>query len=426
MVEKRKPLAVKEAIERVLEYSIHGESEQVDLQQSYGRVLAVDIIADHPVPPFDRSPYDGFAIRSVDTKFASADHPVKFEVIDEIGAGSVSEFTIGEMQAVRIMTGAQIPSGCDAVVMLELTKVFQRAGQNYMSLKRSFNKGDNISFKGEDTQEGSILVKKGAYISPGIIALLATFGYAKVTVMKKPQIGIIATGSELLDVDEPLVPGKIRNSNSYMIEAQARRSGAEPVYLGKLVDDLEECYEAVKNALENVDFLITTGGVSVGDFDYLPEIYKRLGANVLFNKVAMRPGSVTTVAEVNGKLLFGLSGNPSACFVGFELFVRPIIRTFLNSERAHLQRVTAVLGENFLKPNPFTRFVRGRISLTAGKVIASPVGLDKSNVVTSLADANAFIVLPGGTRGYKAGDNVDVLLIDDQTGSESSWAESFK
>jgi molybdopterin molybdotransferase len=310
--------------------------------------------------------------------------------------------------------------------MLELTKVFQKDGHNYMSLKRSFNKGDNISFKGEDTQEGSILVKKGAYISPGIIALLATFGYAKVTVMKKPQIGIIATGSELLDVDEPLAPGKIRNSNSYMIEAQARRSGAEPVYLGKLVDDLEECYEAVKNALENVDFLITTGGVSVGDYDYLPEIYKRLGANVLFNKVAMRPGSVTTVAEVNGKLLFGLSGNPSACFVGFELFVRPIIRTFLNSERAHLQRVTAALGEDFLKPNPFTRFIRGRISLTNGKVIATPIGLDKSNVVTSLANANAFIVLPGGTRGYKTGDNVDVLLIDDQTGSESSWAESFK
>ncbi|WP_338786741.1 gephyrin-like molybdotransferase Glp [Metabacillus sp. FJAT-53654] len=426
MVEKRKPLAVKEAIERVLKYSVHGESEHVDLQQSYGRFLAVDIIADHPVPPFDRSPYDGFAIRSIDTKYASTDHPVDFEVIDEIGAGSVSEFTIGEMQAVRIMTGAQIPSGCDAVVMLELTKVFQKAGRDYMSLKRSFNKGDNISFKGEDTQYGNILVKKGAYISPGIIALLATFGYAKVAVVKKPQIGIIATGSELLDVDEPLVPGKIRNSNSYMIDAQARRSGAEPVYLGKLVDDLEKCYEAVKVALENVDFLITTGGVSVGDFDYLPEIYKRLGANVLFNKVAMRPGSVTTVAEVNGKLLFGLSGNPSACFVGFELFVRPIIRTFLNSERAHLQRVTAILEEDFLKPNPFTRFVRGRISLTAGKVVASPIGLDKSNVVTSLADANAFIVLPGGTRGYKTGDNIDVLLIDDQTGSEFSWAESFK
>ncbi|MGM0873422.1 MAG: gephyrin-like molybdotransferase Glp [Bacillota bacterium] len=426
MVEKRRPLAVREAIEKVLSYSVHGESERVSLQESYERFLAEDLLADHPVPPFDRSPYDGFAIRSIDTKQASADQPAEFEIIDEIGAGSVSEYTLGEMQAIRIMTGAQIPSGCDAVVMLELTKVYEKADKVMMSIKRPFNKGDNISFKGEDTQKGSILVKKGSYISPGIIALLATFGYAKVSVVKKPSIGIIATGSELLDVGEPLVPGKIRNSNSFMIEAQARRSGAEPVYLGKLMDDLDECYEAVKKALQNVDFLITTGGVSVGDFDYLPEIYKRLGAKVLFNKVAMRPGSVTTVAEYNGKLLFGLSGNPSACYVGFELFVRPIVRTFLSSKRPHLQRVTAVLGKDFLKPNPFTRFVRGQISLTEGKIVASPVGLDKSNVVTSLADANAFIILPGGTRGYQTDDCVDVLLIDDQTGSDTSWAESFK
>lgn len=426
MVEKRTPLAVKEAIDSVLRYSVHGGSEKVSLQESFGRFLAEDLVADHPVPPFDRSPYDGFAIRSIDTKHASAEQPAAFEVIDEIGAGSVSEYTLGEMQAIRIMTGAQIPSGCDAVVMLELTKVYEKADKVMMSIKRPFNKGDNISFKGEDTQKGSILVKKGSYISPGIIALLATFGYATVSVVKRPTIGIIATGSELLDVGEPLVPGKIRNSNSFMIEAQARRSGAAPVYLGKLMDDLDECYEAVKKALENVDFLITTGGVSVGDFDYLPEIYKRLGAKVLFNKVAMRPGSVTTVAEYNGKLLFGLSGNPSACYVGFELFVRPIVRIFLYSERPHLQKVTAVLGKDFLKPNPFTRFVRGQISLTEGKIVASPVGLDKSNVVTSLADANAFIILPGGTRGYQTDDCVDVLLIDDQTGSDTPWAESFK
>ncbi|MGM7720151.1 molybdopterin molybdotransferase MoeA [Metabacillus sp. Hm71] len=426
MVEKRKPLAVSEAIHKVLRYSVKGESESVSLTESHGRFLAEDLIADHPVPPFDRSPYDGFAVRSVDTLYASSDQPSVFEVIDEIGAGDVGMFTLGEMQAARIMTGAQIPSGCDAIVMLELTKEFQKNGKKFMSIKRPFKKGDNISFKGEDTPKGSVLVKKGSFITPGTIALLATFGYKTVSVVKKPRIGIIATGSELLDVDEPLKPGKIRNSNSYMIEAQAGRSGAEPIFLGKLLDDLEECYAAIKKALENVDFLITTGGVSVGDFDYLPEIYSRLGANVLFNKVAMRPGSVTTVAELNGKLLFGLSGNPSACYVGFELFVRPIIRTFLFSDRVHLQRVTASLEKDFLKPNPFIRFVRGKINFSDGKILALPVGLDKSNVVTSLADANALIVLPGGTRGFQKGDHVDVLLIDDQVGSESSWAKSFK
>lgn len=426
MLEKRKPLPVKLAIEEVMKYSTIGECEKISIHDSIDRFLGEDLVADHPVPPFDRSPYDGFAVRSIDTKLASAENPVEFEVIDEIGAGSVSEHSLSENQAVRIMTGAQMPSGSDAVVMLELTKVINKSGITYMTLKRSLKEGDNVSFKGEDTQEGSILVKKGTKITPGVIALLATFGYEMVSVSKKPKIGIIATGSELLEVGEQLVPGKIRNSNSYMVEAQVKRSGAEPLYLGKLQDDLESCFQAVKQSLEHVDYLITTGGVSVGDFDYLPEIYKKLGANVLFNKIAMRPGSVTTVAEIDGKLLFGLSGNPSACYVGFELLVRPIVRNFLRSKRPHLQMVKAELGKDFLKPNPFTRFVRGKLELSDGKVKASPVGLDKSNVVTSLAEADSLITLPGGTRGFQAGDIVDVLLIDDQTGSDKPWAESFK
>ena len=178
MVERRSPLAVKEAIERVMRYSVLGEREQVPLRESYGRFLAEDLIADHPVPPFDRSPYDGFAIRSIDSRLARTNQPVEFEVIDEIGAGSVSEFILGEMQAIRIMTGAQLPNGCDAVVMSELTKVYEKEEKVFMSVKRSFNSRDNISFEGEYTPQGSTLVKKGAYITPGTMALLATFGYA--------------------------------------------------------------------------------------------------------------------------------------------------------------------------------------------------------------------------------------------------------
>ncbi|WP_394184423.1 molybdopterin molybdotransferase MoeA [Metabacillus halosaccharovorans] len=426
MIEKRKPLPVKEAIMKVMSFATVGDIEQVSLQESFGRYLAEDLIATHPVPPFDRSPYDGFAIRAHDSANAKADQPVEFEVIDEIGAGSVSKESLGQNQAIRIMTGAQMPCGSDAVVMLELTKVYKKDNKVYMSIKRPFHKGDNVSFKGEDTPEGSVLVKKGTCITPGTIALLATFGYEKVQVVRQPRIGIIATGSELLEVGEPLEPGKIRNSNSFMIEAQAKRAGARPIYLGKLADDFETCYKALVDAWEEVDILLTTGGVSVGDYDYLPDIYQRLGANVLFNKVAMRPGSVTTVAEYNGKLLFGLSGNPSACYVGFELFVRPIVRHYLYSSRPHLQKVTAILGKDFLKPNPFTRFVRGSFQLIDGQVIASPVGLDKSNVVSSLADANVFIVLPGGSRGYKTGDMIDLLLFEDQLGSDMHWAESFK
>lgn len=239
--------------------------------------------------------------------------------------------------------------------------------------------------------------------------------------LKKPVIGLFATGTELLEVEDELQPGKIRNSNTHMIIAQIERSGAEVRYFGKLPDDFELCYESIRSAIVEVDLLITTGGVSVGDFDYLPQIYKKLGADVLFNKVAMRPGSVTTVAHLDGKILFGLSGNPSACYVGFELFARPIIRTMLFCTKPHLRREKAVLEVDFPKANPFTRFVRSKVTIANGKLVASPSGVDKSNIVMSLAGTNSFIILPGGTRGFEAQTIVDVLLLEDSEGSEWPW-----
>ncbi|WP_066294996.1 molybdopterin molybdotransferase MoeA [Bacillus sp. FJAT-29937] len=421
MVERRNPIPVREAVQRVMNFEKTGQIEYVSINDSFGRYLAEDITATNDVPHFDRSPYDGFAVRAIDTKEASPDNPIEFEVVDHIGAGYVTNKVVGAFQAVRIMTGAQMPAECDAVVMLELTKGFGKNGKNYMSIKRSFNSGDNISFRGEDTKEGEVLIKKGAKINPGVQAILATFGYAKVPVAKKPVVGLYATGTELLEVDDQLQPGKIRNSNSYMIAAQIERAGAEVVYFGKLPDEFDTCYEAVKSALDKVDMLITTGGVSVGDFDYLPAIYSKLSAEVLFNKVAMRPGSVTTVAQLEGKLLFGLSGNPSACYVGFELFTRPIIRKMLFVEKPHLRKEKAELTVEFAKANPFTRFVRTTVTVKDGKLKVFPSGVDKSNIVMSLAGANSLMILPGGTRGFQAGSEVDVLLIEDFDGSEWPW-----
>jgi molybdopterin molybdotransferase len=319
------------------------------------------------------------------------------------------------------MTGAQMPAECDAVIMLELTKEFEKDGKKYISFKRSLKEGENVSFQGEDAKKGDVLVKKGTAINPGIIGLLATFGYAEVPVATKPVVGLFATGSELLDVNEPLQPGKIRNSNSHAISAQIRRAGGEVRFYGKLKDEFELSYEAISTALEEVDLLITTGGVSVGDFDLLPDIYQKIGADVLFNKVAMRPGSVTTVAVYNNKFLFGLSGNPSASYVGFELFARPIIRTLLFSEHPHLRKETAQLAEDFLKPNPFSRLLRTRLFYETGQLKVIPSGVDKSNITTSLAGANSLTVLPGGTRGFQTGDFVDILLLDDQEGCKWPW-----
>ncbi|AMM97085.1 gephyrin-like molybdotransferase Glp [Bacillus pumilus] len=422
MMERRQPIPVQEAIQKVHQYEKHGEQEWVPLRNSLERFIAEDILADHDVPAFDRSPYDGFALRAEDTIEASSEHPIEFEVIDHIGAGVVSAKTIGPFQAIRIMTGAKIPDGANVVIMLELTKSYEKEGKLYMSLKRPLKKGDNISRQGEEVLEGNVMLKKGTKVTPGVTALLATFGYAVVPVVKKPVIGIISTGTELLQVSDAMVDGKIRNSNLSMVYAQTLKAGGEPLDLGGVSDDFDKSFHAVKAALSKVDYLITTGGVSVGDFDFLPAIYEKLGAQVLFNKVAMRPGSVTTVAAMpNGQLLFGLSGNPAACFVGFELFVKPMIYKWSLKKQPFPDFAEAKLTHDFPKANPFTRFVRAALQFTGSQLSVTPTGLDKSSAVTSIAEANCFIVLPGGTRGFKAGDQVHVLLFQHEGEGSPCW-----
>ena len=416
--ERRKPIPVEEAIEKVMRYRVEGSSETIPIQACDHRRLAEPLMARHPVPAFDKSPYDGFALRSEDTMNVTQDNPVEFEVIEHIGAGHVPKKRLKPRQATRIMTGAQIPEGADCVAMFEVCQSYEKNAKPYMSIKRKMQTGQNIIQKGSEIIEGEVLVKKGTWINPGVKALLATFGYNMVKVAKKPVIAVIATGTELLEVNEPLEPGKIRNSNAYMITSQIERAGGTAKYIGKLPDELDESFEKIKLTLEEADILITTGGVSVGDYDLMPEIYKKLGAKVLFNKIAMRPGSVTTAAVKGSKLLYGLSGNPSACYVGFELFVRPVIQHALYNRNIYLKRIKAVLAEDFPKPNPFTRFVRSYISYDGPTVHAHLSGIDKSNVVSSLANATALMVLPGGTRGFKRNDIVDVLLLNDTDGEQ--------
>ncbi|MFD2761992.1 molybdopterin molybdotransferase MoeA [Lentibacillus juripiscarius] len=416
MAELRKPIPVKEAIDRVWEQRRDGYTEYIAITDCDNRRLAEDVVASHPVPSFPKSPYDGFAIRSEDTQGAGRNQPVSFKVIEHIGAGQVPEKQLHKGEATRIMTGAQIPAGADCITMFEICQTYENDEQPYMSIKRKMDSGQNIIEEGSEVAKGELLIPKGTIINPGVKAVLATFGYSEVKVSKKPVVGIIATGTELLDVDEELQPGKIRNSNAYMIASQITRSGADYRYFGKLKDEFEASYETVFKAMDEVDILITTGGVSVGDFDFMPAIYDKLGAEVLFNKVAMRPGSVTTAAVFGDKLLYGLSGNPSACYVGFELFVRPLLQHSLSNQNPFLRRVKAELLEEFPKANPFTRFVRSSVTYENGRIHVQPSGIDKSNVVTSLAYANALMVLPGGTRGFRAGDEVEVLLLEDQEG----------
>lgn len=417
---KRRPIQVEEAVSLVLEKAEKGKIHPLSLFEANGHFLGEDLMATHPMPPFDRSPYDGFAVRSEDTVGATTHSPNVLQVIGEVAAGDVFAGTVKKNEAVRIMTGGQIPQGADAVIMLEAVKEVALEGKPHIHVRRPIQKNKNISFTGEDIPQGIVLVEAGYYINPGIIALLATFGYEKVPVRKKPKVGICVTGSELLDVAEPLQPGKIRNSNGYMIYAQVLRAGGEPVSLGKLSDDLDENFTRIEAGLHDVDVLVTTGGVSVGDYDFMPDIFKKMDADVLFNKVGMRPGSVTTAAEKDGKMIFALSGNPSACYVGFELFARPFIRTVAGARYPLLEKTAACLGADYPKANPFDRFVRAKLSFQNGRLVATPLGLDKSSVVSSLAEADALIAFPAGTKGYQTGMEVEVVLLERQHGMSFS------
>ncbi len=421
MVEKRNPIPVQEAVERVMQFAEEGSKEKVKLEESDGRILGEDIVATHAVPPFNKSPYDGFAFRAEDTAYGSQENPITFKVTEHIAAGKVASQPLQKGEAVRIMTGAKLPEEANCVAMFEVCQTYEEQGQEYMSIKRCMNPGDNVNFKGSETEQGTTLVHKGTTINPGVKALLATFGYAEVTVAMRPKVGLFTTGTELLQVEDELVPGKIRNSNASMVASQIIRAGGEVQLYGTLQDDFATSFEAISKALEEVDLLITTGGVSVGDYDLMPDIYQELGASVLFNKIAMRPGSVTTVAAKEDKLLFGLSGNPSACYVGFELFTRPILRSLMGSKQPYPPKIKAYLGADFPKANPFTRFVRSNLHYQDGYVYIQPSGLDKSSVVTSLASANAFMMLPGGTRGYQKGDLIDALFIEFNEGQADTW-----
>lgn len=409
-IEKRNPIPVREAINRVVTQDIYTKQIEVPLESSVNYILAEDIVATYEIPRFNKSPYDGFALRSRDTEGASGDHRIKFTVIDHIGAGSVSEKEVGPFEAVRIMTGAEMPKGADAVVMLEQTVEDEQS----FTIRKSFNVNENVSLKGEETQIGDTVLNKGQQINPGAIAVLATYGYTQVKVFDKPSIGVIATGSELLEVGDDLEPGKIRNSNGPMIVALSQKFNLDVASYQIQEDDLKSSIQVVKKAMAKHDIVITTGGVSVGDFDYLPQIYDEINAEMLFNKIAMRPGSVTTVAVAEGKYLFGLSGNPSACFTGFELYVKPAVLHMMGATAIYPQMIQATLMEDLTKANPFTRFVRATATFNGKAMTVVPSGFNKSGAVVAIAHSNAMIMLPGGTRGYQKGYTVDVILTDSQ------------
>ncbi|MHA0855435.1 molybdopterin molybdotransferase MoeA [Paenibacillus sp. CMAA1364] len=409
----RKAITVEAATDMVLA-SVHVmDKETVSIMNSMGRYLAIEVVAPQPVPHFRRAGMDGYAVLSSDTIHATFQNPIKLQVVDNIPAGKTSDRTLHSGECARIMTGASVPNGADAVIKYEMTTEggLDSEGQESCHVMAAVHVGDNVSPIGIEMAEGETVLRQGVRIGPGEMALLAMFGLNNVEVFQQPRVAILTTGAELLEVQDALEPGRIRNSNGYMVAAMVKDYGGIPVMLDAIPDDTRLATVRVMEALASYDIVVTTGGVSVGDHDIMYDLTQEWDGDLKFNKLLMRPGSPTTFGLWQGKPLFALSGNPAACFVGSRLFLRPVIRGMMGAELAPEKRMTATLTMDYLKSDRSTRFVRGVISSKEGMLEATPVGYDMSSVTVSLRDANCLICIPGSPKGYEAGTLVEVILL---------------
>ena len=406
---RRNTLQPEEAQRLVLEQAQPLSIEHVPLLEAWDRRLAEPLTAPHPFPPFRRSGMDGYAVRVADLRDATPERPVTLTVIEELPCGVQPKRTIGQGQAARIMTGGMVPDGADAVVMLEATTTTPNAQADtygFVHIAKPIAPGLNVADIGCEMHSGELLLPAGSIVGAGESALLAACGQAVVAVVRRPRIAILATGSELLAVDQPLEPAKIRNSNVPMLAAMIREAGAEPLVLGTVTDDRAETEAIIRRTLPQCDLLLTTGGVSVGDYDVMVEVLAQDDVRLLFNKIAMRPGSPTSAAILHNKLIIALSGNPGACFVGFHLLALPVIKRMQHVQAPLATSFQARLGAPFPKVNAYRRYIRGRTQLEAGTVSVFPTGDDKSSLMTTIVGADCLIEIPPLKAGLEAGELV--------------------
>lgn len=368
--------------------------EWVTLDEAWGRRLGENLFAPHPFPPFRRSGMDGYAVRIEDLQQATQVAPARLKVLESLPCGTEPRYPIGSGQATRIMTGGMVPDGANAVVMLEMTVSEERDQQPTVLIGKSVPVGLNIAEIGCEIEQGELLLPEGQTIESGETALLAACGYAQVPVFARPKVAILSTGSELLEVDEPLTAAKIRNSNAPMLSALVKHFGGVPVLLGKVPDDVKAARELVHQGLRDCDLLLTSGGVSVGDYDVMVDVLADPDVKLLFNKIAMRPGSPTTAALYNDKLIVALSGNPGACFVGFHLFVAPSLKAMQGEPQPVTPSFKAFLGAEFPKVNAYRRYIRARTEIREGTVWVIPNGDDKSSLMSTIVGADCLIEIP--------------------------------
>lgn len=375
------------------------DTEEIALAESFGRVLAERVEAAENVPAFDRSPYDGYAFRSADSANASKETPVTLQIIEEVPAGAVPTRACVPGTAVKILTGAPIPEGADAVVPYERTEFTERA----VTLFSSAKPGENIVYTGEDVRKGDLLAAQGSRIDPGTAGTLAAQGIARPKVYRVPKVGVISTGNEVMEVGEELGAGKIYNSNRYTLSAALREVGCEPVFLGLAGDSVEGICALLRKGLAACDAVITTGGVSAGDYDLTPDAMEQAGVHLLFRGVRLKPGMACAYGEKGGKLVCGLSGNPASSLTNFYAVAVPALKKLAGLSDYMPEEISVTLAADFKKKSPGTRLLRGRLDLSDGTV-KMMISKDQGNVVISSAiGCNVMAIVPGGSGPLAAG-----------------------
>ena len=400
-------ITVEEALNKILSRIQPLGLERVNLLEGLGRVIGEDVVANRDIPPYDNSGMDGYAVRAEDIQNASPDHPVRLEVIGDLPAGFLSTRTIGKRQAIRIMTGAPIPEGADSVVPVEDTK----DEDGFVTILKTVSIGENIRGKGGDARKGDRVISKGDIIRPSEIGMLASVGRSFVFVYQRPTVAILCTGEELVDVDGDLEGVKIVSSNSYTLAAQVRDCGAIPVQLGIAKDRKEEIKEKFLQGLR-ADVILSSAGVSVGDYDFVREVLNDLGMELIFWKVAVKPGKPVVFGTLQGKWVFGLPGNPVSSMVSFEQFVRPSLLRMMGHRRIFRPVIEAFLKEDIHKKSGMRYFVRGEVSMKGDSYQVTTTGPQGSGILKSMVKANGLIILPEDREIVRAGEKVKVQLLN--------------
>jgi molybdopterin molybdotransferase len=413
-------ITVDQALEKVLEHIDVLEAETSPILDCLGQVLVEDIFSTINIPPLDNSAMDGYAVRSSDTRGASQQSPRILRVIDTVIAGSISLSEVKPGTAIRIMTGAPIPKGADCVVRFEDTDESEHQGtQAEVGILIEVERGTDIRPAGEDIAAGSLVLSKGTVVRPAEVGVLASLGRSKVKVIRRPLVAILATGDEIVDIAQPLSQGKIYNSNSYSVAALVQHYGAVPKILGIASDSEDSLMGRLRRGLD-ADVVITSGGVSLGDYDVVRQVLAKEG-EIVFWRVREKPGKPLVFGVIKGQSkagevrnipFFGLAGNPVSAMINFELFARPAILKMMGKKNLAKPIVQAVVEDAIENTDGRRVFTRVMVEKRGGQYFARLTGPQGSGILTSMARANGLAIVSEDKPGVKPGDMVKVMMLD--------------